>query len=288
MINWRDHGPVTDEDLVAFLDGMLDAELADYVEREVKMDRGLNARMELLRHGMRPFDEAFDLLLHEAPDKRLRQILKLAIDPPPPTVEVPKPAPIVLKPQMEESSREPWGGWRKLAAAGAFLAIFAAGFTASRFVQMPGEQTQLAKAPVVRGWRAAVAEYQSLFVKETLVNASEDPQAQSANLRSALSHVGLDLSVAKVSVDPMQFKRAEVLNFKGKPLVQMAYLMNGDTPVYFCIIKGRKPAHGMESEQREELNIVHWRSKDFGFMVIGDVPGKDLGEIARKLKQQLS
>lgn len=288
MINWRDHGPVTDEDLVAYLDGMLEAELSDYVEREVKMDRGLNARLELLRHGMRPFDQAYDFILHDAPEKRLRQILKLAIDPPPPPVEEPKPAPVVSKSQMKERSREPWGGWRKLAAAGAFLAIFATGFTASRFVPMPGEQTQLAKAPVVRGWRAAVAEYQSLFVKETLVNASEDPQAQSANLRSALSHVGLDLSVAKVSVEPMQFKRAEVLNFKGKPLVQMAYLLNGDAPVSFCIIKGNKPAHGMKSEQREGLNIIHWRSKDFGFMIIGDVPGKDLGEIARKLKQQLS
>lgn len=125
-------------------------------------------------------------------------------------------------------------------------------------------------------------------MKQTLAHASQDAQAQSANLRAALAQVGLDLSVAEVSVAPLQFKRAELLNFKGKPLVQMAYLFNGDTPASFCIIKSGKPAHGVMSDRREGLNIVHWRSKDFGFMVIGDVPGEELREIARKLKQQLS
>ena len=61
MSNWRDHGPVTDEDLVAYLDGMLESDEAEYVEREVKMDRGLDARLELLRSGMRPFDEAYEI-----------------------------------------------------------------------------------------------------------------------------------------------------------------------------------------------------------------------------------
>ncbi len=292
MINWRDHGPVTDEDLVAYLDGQLEGDLSEYVEREVKMDRGLDARLEMLSQGMRPFDEAYDMLLYEAPKKRLKQILQLAIEPPPPPVEEtePEPEPVIepIVSQVEEASREPWGGWRKLAAAFAFFAVFAAGLITSRFVDMPGDPPRVTLAPAARGWRAAVAEYQALFVKETLVNASLDGQAQSANLRTALSHIGLDLSFDKVSVDPLDFKRVEVLNFKGKPLVQMAYLMHGDTPVSFCIIKSGKPAHGMKSERREGLNIVHWRSKDHGYMIIGDMPDKELGVIAHKLKQKMS
>ncbi len=294
MINWRDHGPVTDEDLVAYLDGQLEGELSDYVEREVKMDRGLDSRMEVLRQGMRPFDESYDMLLYEAPKKRLKKILQLALEPPPPPVEEPEPEPEpepVPEPsrtQVEEVSKEPWDGWRKLAAALVFFAVFSAGFISSRFVNLPGELPQLAQAPTVRGWRAAVAEYQALFVKETLAQASLDEQAQSANLRAALSHLGLELSMARISVAPMEFKRAEVLNFKGKPLVQMAYLMHGDKPVSFCIIKSAKPVQDMKSERREGLNIVHWHSKDHGYMIIGDVPDKELGAIARKLKQQMS
>lgn len=288
MSNWRDHGPVTDEDLVAYLDGMLESDEAEYVEREVKMDRGLDARLELLRSGMRPFDEAYDLLLHEAPNKRLKQILKLAKEPPPPQVEEPEPDPEPVGTQAEIVCQEPWGGWRRLAAGLAFFAVFAAGLITSRFVELPGVQPRIVHEPAAQGWRAMVAYYQTLFVKETLENAATDPQTQSANLRAALSHIGLDLSVPQVSVDPLAFKRAEILKFKGKPLVQIAYLFDGKTPVSFCIIKSGKPAHGVMSERREGLNIVHWRSKDYGFMVIGDMPGKALGEIARKLKQQLS
>lgn len=286
MSNWRDQDPVTDEDLVAYLDGKLQEKDAEWLEREVTMDRALEGRLDLLRRGNRDFAQAYELLLKDAPDKRLKQILKLVKDPPPPPVKKPEPKPVTARPQMVHS--EPWGGWRVLAAALALLAVFAGGLVTSRFMELPGELHQLAKAPAVRGWRAAVAEYQALFVKETLANASKDAQAQSANLRAALAYVGLELSVGKVSVAPLEFKRAEILQFKGKPLVQMAYLLNGDTPVSFCIIKSAKSAHGVMAERREGLNIAHWRSSDFGFMVIGDVPQKDLNAIARTLLQRLS
>ena len=290
MSNWRDHGPVTDEDLVIYLDGLLEGAEAEYLEREVKLDRALEARLELLRRGERGFAEAYDLLLREAPDKRLKQILKLVIDPPPPPppppVAEPEP-PAQVADRAPRTDTEPWGGWRVLAAAAVLLAVFSGGFIASRFIGLPGESPQVANDPGAAGWRATVAYYQTLFVKETLENAAGDARSQSANLRAALAHVGLDPSVEKVSVGPLQFKRAEVLNYKGKPLVQVAYLFKGDTPVSLSIIRGRKPAHGVMTERREGLNIAYWRSSEFGFMVIGDVPGEALEEIAEKLKQRL-
>lgn len=287
MSNWRDHGPVTDEDLVAYLDGLLEGEETEHVEREVNLDRALDARLELLRRGERGFAEAYDLLLRDAPDQRLRQILKLAIDPPPPPVVEPEP-PVEIAESAPRAETEPWGGWRVLAVAAVLLAVFSGGLIASRFIRLPGDPPQIASDPEAVGWRASVAYYQTLFVKETLENAAGDAPSQSANLRAALAHVGLDVSIEKVSVVPLQFKRAAVLNFKGKPLVQLAYLFKGETPVSFCIIGGRKPAHGVMAERREGLNIAHWRSSEFGFMVIGDVPADALDEIAEKLRQQLS
>jgi hypothetical protein len=190
--------------------------------------------------------------------------------------------------QVEEAYKEPWGGWRVLAAAVVLLAVFAGGLVTSRFIPLPGELPQISGDPAERGWRATVAYYQTLFVKETLAQTSDNAEVQAANLRAALANVGLDLSIGKVSVDPLKFKRAEVLNFKGKPLVQVAYLFNGVTPVSFCIIAGKKPAFDVKAERREGLNIAHWRSSEYGFMVIGDVPQEELNRIARKLKQQVS
>lgn len=294
-MSWRDQKPVTDEDLVAYLDGQLDAERAEFVEREVKLDHALENQLELMREGGRPFAEAFDLLLKEAPDRRLQDICDLALNPPPPPVEEPDP-----DPEFEEITQAPprsrprvsstgsWGWGQMLAAAVVLLAVFAGGLYAGRYIQLPG-LTQVAQAPAEqRGWRAAVADYQALFVKATLEEAGLDPATQAANLRAALTHVGLDLSVSKVSVAPLDFKRAEVLNFKGKPLVQMAYLYEGETPVSFCIIRTTKPAHGVKAEQRQGLNIAHWQNGEYGFMVIGDVPQSSLNDIAAQLKQRLS
>lgn len=290
MINWRDQGPVTDEDLVALLDGQLERDKAEFVEREVKMDRALEQRLEQLRRGERPFAEAYDLLLEQAPEQRLREILKQAKEPPPEPAAEPEP-------EHESSTAAPpaarrgvsRGGWRFLAAAAVLLAVFAGGIIASRFVPLPAGLARLAQPPAQqKGWRAAVAEYQALFVKATLEQSDLDPGAREANLRAALGHLGLDLSVEKVSVEPLDFKRAEVLAFGGKPLVQMAYLLDGETPVSFCIIRNAKPAHGIMTEQRLGLNVVHWQSSDYGFMVIGAVPAKALGEIARKLHDRLS
>ncbi|MFQ5625615.1 MAG: anti-sigma factor, partial [Methyloligellaceae bacterium] len=63
---------------------------------------------------------------------------------------------------------------------------------------------------------------------------------------------------------------------------------NGETPLSLCIINSGKPARGAIAERREGLNIVHWSSGKHGFMVIGDVPHKDLNRIAHKLRRQLS
>lgn len=307
MINWRDHGPITDAELVAYLDGMLDDESTEFVERELAKDRDLEARLQLLRDGGRPFAEAFDTLLHEAPEDRLNEILEQIKNPPP--VEEPEPEP-EPEPESElepieiaaqapprqrtmarpvrrvETRKEPWGGWRMLAAAVVLLAVFAGGILTSRFI--PGLGPQVASLPGEKGWRAAVAEYQALFVKATLEQAGREWPAQADSLRTAFAHLGLDLAPGKVRVDPLDLKYAGILDFKGKPLVQMAYLYNGETPVSFCIIKNGQPAHDLMTERRQGMNIAHWQTGDYGFMVIGDVPANAVNEIARKLKQQVS
>ncbi len=292
MNKWRDQEPVTDEDLVAYLDGKFEKEDTDWLEREVNMDRALEERLDLMRRGDRPFVEAYDLLLEDAPGKRLKEILKLAKNPPPPPVQKPiaRPAPDSgeTAAKMDAVTKEPWGGWRLLAAAVVLMAVFAGGLVTSRFVPLPGELPQIAETRNGQGWRATVAYYQKLFVRETLAQASRDAEVQSTHLRTVLATIGLDLGVGSLSVAPLDFKRAEVLNYKGKPLVQVAYLFNGDVPVSFCIIRGKKPAFGIKEEQREGLNIAHWRSDEYGFMVIGDVPQSEISRIARMLKQQLS
>lgn len=289
MTDRRDYGPITDEDLVAYLDGMLDDESTEHVERELAKDRALEERLGLLRAGERPFAEAFGLLLKQAPNRRLEDILDRALNPPEPEPEPIRPEPTVAAQDAGPSTgcSGPWGGWRVLAAAAVLLAVFAGGVLTSRLI--PGFGPQVASLPDNKGWRAAVAEYQSLFVKATLENSAYDWKAQEANLGRALSHVGLKLDLDRVTVAPLDFKYAGILQFKGKPLVQLAYLYNKNSPVSFCIIRNGKPEdHGIMAEQRLGLNISHWQAGGYGYMVIGDVPQQAINEIAQALKARLS
>ena len=107
-------------------------------------------------------------------------------------------------------------------------------------------------------------------------------------MRVVSEYLGLDLTADEVTVGPLEFKRAYVLKFGDKRLVQVAYLADGKTPVSFCIIKGKRKPHDLKQEQRLGLNITYWDSDDFGFMVIGDLPKDELDQIARTLKQRVS
>lgn len=309
MNGTREYGPITDADLLAYLDGMLDDESTEHVEREVAKDRDLDARLELLRAGERPFAETFDALLAQAPGERLDEILHRAKNPPPPVEAIenleeedlegdPEPDPVLAPatgPAPQARSRpvrrvatrqEPWRGWRMLAAAAILLAVFAAGIFSGRFV--PGLGPEVASIPGERGWRTAVAEYQALFVKATLEQTDHDREEQEENLDIALSYIGLKFDVARISTRLLDFKYAGVLNFKGKPLVQMSYLYDKHIPVSLCIIRNGKPAHGLMSEQQLGMSIAHWQSDGYGFMVIGDIPADAVNDIARQLKAKLS
>lgn len=287
MTNSRDYGPITDEDLVAYIDGMLDDESTEHLERELAKDRALEERLALLKAGDRPFAESFNLLLKEAPRKRLEDILDRALNPPQPVPEIPAQTTPVRDARPAAGRARPWGGWRMLAAAAVAMAIFAGGVLTARLIPVPG--IKVASLPAQKGWRAAVAEYQSLFVKATLESSAHDWKAQEENLGRALTHVGMKLDLEKVTVSPLDFKYAGILEFKGKPLVQLAYLYDKQTPVSFCIIRNGKPEdHGILAEQRLGLNISHWQAGGYGFMVIGDVPQQAVDEIARALKSRLS
>jgi len=280
----QDHNRISDEDLVAYIDDALERSERDALAQRIKADSTLRDRLALLQRGNRPFREAYDILLGDAPGERLNAILSAAQ----------KQSSGI---QLGESPVSPVKtGWSMAIAAAVLLAIFAAGaLTGQMFIEHVDRQVTTL-APAKKGWRAVVAEYQKLFVTATLENASQDARAQAVNLQSALRHVGLDLTVEKVTPSQdktdvsasLSFKRADILSFKGKPLVQIAYLFDGRIPVSFCIIRSRKPAHGEEFEQREGLNIVYWHDPSFGYMIIGDIPRDELGRIARQLRQNLS
>lgn len=266
----------SDEQLVAYLDGELPLEERAEMNRVLAGSAEARERLEFLRSGDRPFRDAFDSLLAQAPMERMTANLGL----PDRTASRP-----VRRPTAPAASQ----GWMPMAAAAAILLALVGGFiggmlspgldtpTPVAALEDEGEQDE----PVVaeRGWRQAVADYQVLFTSDSLTPF----QGGESGLTLANAALGIPIDGVAADLGNLNFRRVQVLQFNGKALVQLAYLSHDGKPVSFCIIASGKPEQRIETEQRNGLEIVHWILAGYGFMVIGDVPQAELGPIAREL-----
>lgn len=295
-----------DEELVAYLDGELSLNARQALDQDLVDSAELRARLEALRSGNRPFREAFDLVLDAAPMDRLRATL------PEPTLSArvigttSSPTPNAAN---DRAANDRLGigragsDWRGIGIAAMLLLTVGIGFAVgfgtrsdmretALLAELDAMEAELEEAqaaadavPVVaaKGWRQAVADYQVLFTTDSLT----PDQGDGAALALASEQVGLTLDPATRAAAGLEFRRAQVLAFKDKPLVQLAYLGDGGVPVAFCIIASNKPEADVQYEVRNGLGIVHWIIGGYGLMVIGDLPEDRLNSIARDLRQSV-
>jgi anti-sigma factor RsiW len=268
-----DKGLPDDGVLVAFIDGELDADERRIVEKRLAADSALRARLDMLDRGGRPFAEAFEPLLAAAPHEQLDAIYAAA------TESLPKPG--VVK---TNTPGRRWG----LAAIAAALAIFVVGAAAGFLVPLLTglvAPVQVAESP---NWRQVVAEYSTLTTAETLAAIPVDAGLLSTEVKTLGTRVSLQLSADKLMLPDVMLKRAQAFEFRGRPLVQFAYLSPVDGPLAFCIIANGRPDAAPAFEQREGSNIVFWTKDGRGYMIIGKAPRETLEAFAGSLAGTVS
>jgi anti-sigma factor RsiW len=234
-----------DIELTGYLDGELTGEERRALEARLAADASLRARRDLLA-GARPSPEAFDLLLADAPEDRLNAILDST-----------RPA----RPAVA------WQRRRFAAIAAALLLIViggAIGFGVSHLIK-PGN-VEIAEPA---NWRAVVAEYLALYTDDTLAAIPDDPALRTTELANVGAKLSLHLTPEDVALPGMTLKIAQLLEFRGMPLAQIAYRSESDGPAAFCIIANGKPDRPVTLEQRDGWNIAFWNADGLGYMVIG-------------------
>ncbi len=226
----------SDEALTAYLDGALDSETEERLSAALETDDDLVDRLQALDIPVAEIRAEYDALLSEAP---------------------PMPAlPEVAKPKTV--SRFAFGTFGMGLAAG--LAIAAVGGV------LLWEQPEAPKAP---GWKAVVASYQALYSEETLAAVTPSQDEQDAQIRAATAAIGLDLA-ALPAAEGLSFKRAQILEFRGRPLAQITYLRADGAPVALCILPVSDPASKpMLEEQLNGMAAVSWNENGFGYLLIG-------------------
>ena len=245
---------IRDEELTAYLDGEADETLRTQIEEALASDPDLQSRLSDLRVDRDALLAGFDALLDEAPA-----------------------APAVLS-QPTAKARPEWRIGPVALAASVVVCLFVGGLTGFNLGGR-GEQT----------WRDFAAAYHALYVEETLASVSVSEAAVGTEFSRVEQALGKTLDIELLTtLDRMDYKRAQVLGFEGRPLVQLAFLSKQREPIALCIIRSDgAPDRPLESERMLGMSAVKWTKDGYGYLLVGGSNDVLLEEAAERLVRLL-
>jgi anti-sigma factor RsiW len=247
--------PITDEDLVVYLDGGVDAARRGEIEAALAQDQRLGARLADLDIDTAAVRAAFDAVAAAAPVERLRA-------------------------RLDENAPRPY----HRRAAARWVAIAAALVMGAALGYVVGASDLVRPA---RSWHVAIADYQALYTAATLAAVPADPAKQRGDVDAVAARLGLPIRLDALQVPGLDFKRAQILSFKGRPLAQFAYVDPRGEPVAFCATPTGDRDSAISSGTFRGLDAAFWSRNGYGFIVIGRTPSPALQRAAAQLAKQI-
>jgi len=244
----------SDEELTAFLDGEFEHTRAEEIRQALKNDSDIQARINALSLNKPKINTAFNLLLDETPDMPV----------------LPETAPRIASISVARSL--------KLIAVFSFVFLLA-GLSAGYFVGQNKDQT----------WREFVATYQALYIHATLEGINQKADVASIELERVSQAIGKKVDLSTLfQQNQLDYKRAQILGFEGRPLMQLTFLTKLGEPIALCIIRSeeRENSKVVVSEMRG-MQAASWAKDGYEYLLIG---GRDrtliknaAGEFAKNL-----
>lgn len=241
--------PITDEEITAFLDDALPPEEQARIAMAAAERPDVAQRIEALSIDTSGLSQGFDALLAHAP-----------------ALEIPDPAPLAM-PQPANQRRAPSARWQAVAAAALLAVGVGLGWALG---------TQHSAPSGAHGWHVAVAEYQALYATETLTGTALTEAQRWGSLATTASAVGLDLADGNVTLDGLDFRRAQLLRVEGKPLAQLAFLDANGTAIALCFTRMDGADEALREMTLSGLASVTWQRGGMAFILIG---GEDTGTL---------
>jgi len=233
----------SDETLLAYLDGSLDEAEARAIEDAVAEDVALESRLMALDPIASVVQQVFENVPAETPQ-----------------VDLPAEVPT-----------------RGMAGQGVFRLVGVAASVAVIAVSA----TFWATRPAELGWAQQAAIYQSLYVPDTIADLDNSKQSLDAQFALAEEQLGRSLNRDVLEALPgLDLKRAQVLSFKGKPLIQIVFSDAAGQPFAFCVIRQGAAAPNKDVNQAvlSGLATATWAQDGYGYMLLGSDDQTDLGD----------
>jgi len=129
-------------------------------------------------------------------------------------------------------------------------------------------------------WRDFAAAYHLLYRTETLAGE----RVGDGGIATVSAVLGHDLSpLAEVS--GLTFRRAQVLGWQDRALIQLAYLDDDGRPFAICIIKASADSASIEAAERHGLPTGSFHRGGLQVMVIGAADTGDVGGLTREVSR---
>lgn len=231
----------SDEDLVAFLDGEADFAPVEAISAALATDQTLVRRLEALRVNKDAIAASFASL---TPGDRAGPVL-----------------PDRLAPERQFRARD------LLLAAGLALVVGLGSGIMVSGLERPG-------------WREYVAAYQALYSNVTLAHIEQTDAAKQAELTRVAAAVGKTVAVDTLQTMPeVEYKRAQILSFKGQALIQLAFLTSTGEPVALCVLRASgKETAAPRLRMMEGMSAAAWSGGGYEYLLIG---GTDSALVSR-------
>jgi anti-sigma factor RsiW len=261
---------LTDELLLRYADGQLDAETAVAVAQALATDDVAAERVRLLRLS----GESLAREAASQPEAHVRQVLAQHYLGEPRNVAQIAAAPPVLRPGVRSRSIQ-------ALAAGLILALgLGAGFATGLY------RRDTAAHPV---WVMRVVDYHTLYARSTVAGdslAATDIKALERRFTEAL---GRPITIPSYDKDAMDFRRGQILEFERDPIIQLAYLPPREgMPMALCLKRGAGIDTQPVYERVHGIGLVRWRRAGLDYVLVGDQSEHALRSYARDAIAQIA
>jgi len=259
---------LSDELLVAYVDGQLARAQTKAVEKVLKQDEVIARRVEALKEAHSRFENAFEAILAgELYEITLRADPYVRTTESVPQQAQPKPtASIVLVAILA-------------GLAGYSIPLILPELTPERYV-LPKQTERLASS-----WQDDVARTQSLLTRSSLevgLNSQGNRDLVAFELAQA---IGPSLKVPNLDPQGLKLVRGQLLQYRGKPLGQIFYLGTRGAPVALYALPSdakREPEFSMVGDVR----MVSWSEEGISYLLAAETDEDFLLRTAEKIRHE--
>ncbi len=268
----------SDETLIAYLDGELDAETRLEVEAAIDADAATRERANELVRSAQRLRAAFDPVLREAVPERLIAAARGAEGNPPVDLAAAR---------RRRFSTKRWIEW----AAAAGIAGLVIGGSLGYFAAEPDTANQRNAGLASASWLDNIAGYHKLFVSAGADDLAlvDMPAADATGVRKVVQRLPSDFRLPNLRPWGLQFQGARYVFVEGQPGTQLFYTTTNKAlgPLTVVVAATNKPDLQPTFDRRDKLNVLYWRHHGHAYALVGTADIGYLWNISNDIAYQL-